>query len=211
MWNFVDNLHKMCHFLFKCCYETKLGKQKSEENILKIQALSKKHNISILPIMNSYEIQSLYPETSQAHTWSTFIIGKDKTYALTNKYDFNIESSYNKLFKRTTNGQLHDDLLEFFDPIWERTLNGQQLQFFMIYCSIIYFVNTFALRNDSYKVIGASMFIRSLDTMPTISSRASFEQRSRIYDSPFKRLSLDDTNKFSNTVFKRLSFDMNNE
>jgi hypothetical protein len=209
MWKFIDTLQKMLHCCIKCKYETNLEKQASEENILKIQALSKKHNISILPILNSYEIQSLYPETSQAHTWSTFIIGKDKTYALTNKYDFNIESSYNKLFKRTSNGQLHDDLLEFFDPIWERTLKGQQLQFFMIYCSIIYFVNTFALRNDSYNIIGASMFIRSLETMPTISSRISFDDRNRPHDTPFKRLSLDERNKFSNTVFKRLSFDMN--
>jgi hypothetical protein len=202
----MNLFRQICKYFMGCRYETKLEKQENENNILRIQALSNKHNISILPVVNSYEIQSLYPETNNTHTWSTFIIGKDKTYALTNKYDFNIESSFNKLFKRTGNGQLHEDLLEFFDPIWERTLKGQQLQFFMIYCSIIYFVNTFALRNDSYNIIGASMFVRSLDTMPTISS--SNLSTSTQVDTSFKRLSLDERRKSTNTTFKRLSFDM---
>ena len=151
--------------------------ESKKDTITKIQYLSKKHNVSILPIVNSFELENLYPKTNHVHTWSTFIVGKDKTYVLANGYNFDIGAPPEELLNKKAPGHMHDELVEFFEPIWERTLNGHQLQFFMIYTGITYLVNTYALHNESNLVIGACMFIRSFDTMPYVCSEISFLEK----------------------------------
>jgi hypothetical protein len=154
-----------------CCDKKNLEDAKKEDDITKIQKLSTKHNISILPIKNFFELESLYPVTNQVHTWSTFIIGKDKTYVLANGYNFDLGSPCDDLLNKKAPGHMNDTLVEFFEPVWDRTLKGQQLQFFMVYNGITYIVNTYALRNESQVIIGACMFIRTFDSMPSITSR----------------------------------------
>jgi hypothetical protein len=154
-----------------CGGKKNMKNAKNEDDIVKIQKLSTKYNISILPIKNFFELESLYPVTNQVHTWSTFIIGKDKTYVLANGYNFDLGAPAEELLNKKAPGHMNENLVEFFEPIWKRTLKEQQLQFFMVYCGITYLVNTYALRNESHKIIGACMFIRTFDSMPSVTSR----------------------------------------
>jgi hypothetical protein len=152
-------------------------KSKSKENdndyYTKLQVISYKYNISILPLPPNFNISDLYPETNNVETWNIFIIGKDKKYVLkkTNNLNINIPES------TIINQSKGSGILEFFDPIWDKTLQGKQLQFFMIYDHRTYFVNTYPYYNDEHDIIGASMFVRPCDKMPTICSRLSFENK----------------------------------
>ena len=53
-----------------------------------------------------------------------------------------------------------------FDSVWTKTLQGKQLQFYMVWNSKLYFINTYPFFNGKGKVIGAILFMRAFETMP---------------------------------------------
>jgi hypothetical protein len=136
----------------------------------KIYQVSREHKISILPIVASYDIENLYPLTDQVHLWNTFVIGNDKTYILANICDSAVaQGEYidqNELLNKKANGIIPMDFSLFMDVVWDKTLTGKQMQFFMVWNSRLFFTNTYPLFNGSSKVIGAVMFMRSFQTLP---------------------------------------------
>lgn len=127
--------------------------------------VSRKYKISILPVASGYNIENLYPLTDHVELWNIFIVGRDKTYILANCKNLKIPRS-SELVNNTADGILPDELKDFFDPIWDQTLNGNQLQFYIIFDGRTYFVNSYPFFNERKRVIGAILFLRLFETMP---------------------------------------------
>ena len=157
------------HFmgLFDCFGDTKTIRQKELDLDRKIYNVSREYKISILPITPKFDIENLYPISDKVHLWSTLIIGNDKTYILANIKDphINIPESVHLENKTGTNILPHE-LNKFFDSIWDKTLTGKQLQFYIVWNAKLYFINTYPFFNGRGKVIGAILFMRAFETMP---------------------------------------------
>jgi hypothetical protein len=139
-------------------------KEDAMENLYRV---SKEYKLSILPISNTYELDNLYPITDRVKEWNTFVIGNDKTYILANIGDKKINLNSTDLNIVDTKGsKLPNELFRFFDNVWTHTLEGKQLQFYIVLNGKLYLINTYCLRNENKKVIGAIMFMRDFDTLP---------------------------------------------
>jgi hypothetical protein len=92
-------------------------------------------------------------------------VGNDKTFIISNNTDFNIPDDITNTRGEKIPSQ---DLKDFFDEIFEKTLKGKDLQFLTIVRNKTYVVNTYYLSNQNKKVIGACAFIRLFDFMPKI-------------------------------------------
>jgi len=136
-----------------------------KEKVKDLLAFNERYNITILPVIDDYVFENLYPKTNQVQTWNVFIVGNDKTFITSNNTDFNIpDDIINTRGEKIPSQELKD----FFDEIFEKTLKGQDLQFLMIFSNKTYVVNTYYLSNQNKKVIGACAFIRLFDLLPKI-------------------------------------------
>jgi hypothetical protein len=63
---------------------------------------------------------------------------------------------------------LNRELRDFFDPVFENTLAGQQLQFIMGWLGNIHLVNTYPIKNQNNMIIGAILFIRNYMLLPKL-------------------------------------------
>jgi hypothetical protein len=153
-------------FVFNCfCAKQNddVSKNKKESDFISsIVNSSANHNVVVLPVRNSFELDNLYPKHNHVDKWNTFIIGKDKTYILANCVDFNI----NNLVNHKGTGILPQAIEEFLDPIWDRTLEGKQVQLFMMFDSTTYLMNSYTLKNNADQIIGACLFMRRVDSLP---------------------------------------------
>ena len=131
----------------------------------RIYKATREYKISILPITNNFDIDNLYPLTDHVELWNIFIIGNDKTYILASINDPHIViPNSEKLPNHQGQNIMPDDLLNVLDSIWERTLQGKQLQFYMVWNAKLYFVNTYPFFNGKGRVIGAILFMRTFET-----------------------------------------------
>lgn len=133
----------------------------------KIIEMGATHKLQILPVMRGKEIIDLYPPTDQVHLWNTFVVGKKLNYIVANVNDLNIGVPDPKyLLNIKADNIMDEDIKNFFDHIWKETLNGVDLQFFMIKSGKTYFVNTYCLQNGNQQTIGGLCFIRNIETLP---------------------------------------------
>lgn len=161
MFSFLNTLKMVfnCYCGGKRPYDDPLDRQ--------IYHVSRENKISILPITPNFDIENLYPLTDKVELWNTFVVGNDKTYILTSVNDPFIDIvNVDRLVNHRAKGIIPDDLLGFFDTVWDSTLVGKQLQFYMVWNSRLYFVNTYPFFNGKGKVIGAILFMRMFETMP---------------------------------------------
>jgi hypothetical protein len=120
--------------------------------------LGKRFNITILPLDDiECEFTDLYPTSDNTNHWNTFIVGRDKSYIQATVFDLHLDN-HERLIQT-------DELKEFFNPIWDKTLSGCNVQFMMIWLSRTYVVNTYPMRNFNNNVIGAMMFIRNANAV----------------------------------------------
>jgi len=125
------------------------------------------HKLQILPVMRGKEINDLYPITDQVHLWNTFVVGKKLNYIVANVNDLNIGVEDPKYLLNTKADNIMDeDINNFFEHIWAETLDGVDLQFFMIKSGKTFFVNTYCLQNGHHQTIGGLCFIRNVETLP---------------------------------------------
>lgn len=166
-FNIFENIDIIC----KCFgLEDKKIKRKSHSSKF-IEDIVSDSKISILPISPNFDIDNLYPITNHVQLWNIFVVGSDKTYIMANIKDQHIK--FNKsddLLNRKGSNILPEELNEMFDSIWERTLKGNRLQFYMVICGKLYFINTYPFINDKQKINGGIMFMRSFDIMPPVES-----------------------------------------
>lgn len=166
MFKVVDSMS----FVFNCFCGKPEDEKPSPSNdddhlTNQIFRLCEKHRISILPVRRSFEVEDLYPSTNQVHTWNIFVIGKDKNYILSTTNCINIENASN-LVNNKADGVIPLHFVEFFEPVWDKTLSGSRLQFFMVYEGRTYLVDTYPFQNTTGNVIGACMFMRLFETLP---------------------------------------------
>lgn len=159
------------------------GKEKHDDKALakNLYYVSKQHKISVLPITPTFDIENLYPLTDGVGLWNIFVVGNDKTYILSQVNDPSISiPEAQHLLNRKANGVLPDDLTSFFDSVWDRTLGGRQLQFYMVWNGKLYFINSYPFFNGKRVVIGATLFMRAFDSMPPqpMDQRASIDLQS---------------------------------
>lgn len=134
-----------------------------------IYNVTREYKISILPIIPEFEIDNLYPLTDHVELWNIFIVGNDKTYILANVKDPHIKlPTADHLPNHCDNNILPHELTAVFDSVWTQTLTGKQLQFYMVWNSKLYFINTYPFFNGQKKVIGAILFMRAFESMPDI-------------------------------------------
>jgi hypothetical protein len=133
----------------------------------KIYQVSREYKISILPITPQFDIDNLYPLTDHVELWNIFVVGNDKTYILANINDLHIHiPNHNGLHNQKGEDILPSELVKVFDTLWDRTLSGRQLQFYMVWNGKLYFMNTYPFFNGAKVVIGAILFMRAFETMP---------------------------------------------
>ncbi len=159
------NIFENFSVVFNCFWKSK--KQYEKELEKKIYHVSKQNKISVLPITPTFDIENLYPLTDHVELWNIFVVGNDKTYIMSQVKDPSISiPEADELLNRKENGILPDDLATFFDTIWDRTLLGRQLQFYIVWNGRLYFINTYPFYNGKRSVIGAILFMRAFETMP---------------------------------------------
>jgi len=159
----IGNLNFNCTGWFSG-RKTKQNKEVMES----LYRVSQKYKLSILPISSTYDLENLYPITDRVREWNTFVIGNDKTYILSRVGDktthLNKEQVENIV--DTKGAMLPEELFLFFDSVWDHTLKGNQLQFYIVLNGQLYLINTYCLRNRVNNVIGAILFMRNFDTLP---------------------------------------------
>lgn len=175
------NFNLFENIVIKCFFGGKKAKYEDEEIDKKIYNLSKQYKISILPINPNFDIDNLYPLTDHVELWNIFIIGNDKTYILANVNDpYMSIPGVESLPNKQGHNVLPEELALLFDSLWTKTLQGKQLQFYIVWNSKLYFVNTYPFYNGQRKVIGAILFMRAFDTMPDmVGNRFSIEKKVR--------------------------------
>lgn len=163
-FNVFENIDLNCF----CSAKKEMKKENSDKELdKKIYEVSREYKISILPITPNFDIENLYPLTDHVELWNIFIIGNDKTYISVNINDPHINiPNTGDLRNHQAKNILPDELSHLFDSIWDRTLQGKQLQFYMVWNGKLYFINTYPFFNGRSKVIGAILFMRTFESMP---------------------------------------------
>jgi len=164
----------MREFLAKCFKKIKLKIHTKQIPIIqdddldkKIFNVSREYKISILPITPNFDIENLYPLTDHVELWNIFIVGNDKTYILANVKDPYIQIPESTMLPNKNGiNILPHELNQFFDSIWDKTMTGRQLQFYIVWNGRLYFINTYPFFNGQASVIGAILFMRAFETMP---------------------------------------------
>ena len=160
------NIFESLTFHCACLGKPKVKDEDNGDDLdQRIYKATREYKISILPITNNFDIDNLYPLTDHVELWNIFIIGNDKTYILASINDPHIViPNSEKLPNHQGQNIMPDDLTSVLDSIWERTLQGKQLQFYMVWNAKLYFVNTYPFFNAKGRVIGAILFMRTFET-----------------------------------------------
>ncbi len=161
--NLLESLTLKC----SCMKKPKTKGEDKEENDVdsKIYDVISKYNVSILQMPHNHEITNLYPNNGDVTLWNIFVIGSDKTYILADVRDPDSKiPNSNRLLNHQGINIIPDDLFKILDSIWDKTLLGKQLQFYMVWNDKLYFVNTYPFFNKRNYVIGAIMFMRKFES-----------------------------------------------
>jgi hypothetical protein len=136
----------------------------------RLYEVSKKYKIAVLPIQENYDLDNLYPITDKVELWTILVVGNDKTYIhVSNPDPFRTIPNLNSsVLNKKADNLLPEEFKAFLDPLWDKTLIGNQLQFYMVVDGRIFFVNTYPFYNQSSKVIGAILFMRKFDTITDV-------------------------------------------
>jgi hypothetical protein len=139
----------------------------TEEHVDKLRAVATKSSITILPIWaepKDAPTHNLYPVTNQVETWNIFVVGSDKSYILAQVHEpLTNVPNHNALLNRRADNIIPPDMQEFFDSVWDNTLQNVSLQLFVAWNNRLFRVNTFPLVNELKTVVGATMFMRSFN------------------------------------------------
>ena len=139
--------------------------KKKKDDVTKLYNASKNFNLSVLPVSPEYCINNLFPVTNHVDLWSTFIIGNDKSYILCNVGDVNVTFQDIPNIINTKGVTIPKDLFIFLNNVWDMTLQGKNLQFFIVLDSRLYIFNSYCLTNEKNQVIGATGFMRNFESI----------------------------------------------
>jgi hypothetical protein len=168
MLSIFETFNIFCNCFFPSRAKTR-RKRELDEIDRQLASLKGKYDIHIIKTDEDLHLSNLYPIADQVDTWSIFVVGGDKTYIHACIGELDIPHAEDLLNRQGAN-ILPTELQDVFDPFWNETLKGTQLQLYMSIKSILYLVNTYPFRNMKHEIIGAVMFLRKF-----VSQRNSFE------------------------------------
>ena len=147
------------HFNFEkfvCCDKVNINEQTNMVD-KKLIKYTKENDILLIPMINGYELDNLYPVADQVEFWNIFIIGCDKTYICAQNIDFCKEE---EILNKSGVGAMEERIFDFLDKIWTETLADKQIQIFVYLNSKLYLLNSYPFKNKKDIIIGACCFIR---------------------------------------------------
>ena len=139
--------------------------KRKDENLNKLYKVSKAYNLSVLPISPDYSFDNLYPITNHVEVWSTLVVGSDKSYILCNVGDENIKFENKDEIVNTKGSKIPRDLFLFLNNVWDISLTGKNLQFFIVLDSHLYIFNSYCLKNEKGHIVGCIGFIRNFQSI----------------------------------------------
>lgn len=149
--------------VFKCenvSFRFNLRRRNTQFIDKELYEYSKQNDILLIPLLNDYELNNLYPIMDEVEKWDIFIVGSDKTYILAKTRSFTNRINDGILNKKI-NDNIDNKFHDFLDKIWDRTLNGKNIQIFVYTRKTLYFLNSYSFRNQKNDIIGAICFIRN--------------------------------------------------
>jgi hypothetical protein len=173
----VMNVNLLESWNLNCMCAPKTADDKADEVVAKqprglhkgMVELAETFKIVVLPAWTDIDLADLYPATNHVESWNTLVVGKDKNYIMVNIGDVHAQiPGSDKLINRKGTNVLPEQLDRIFSKIWDETFSHNKLQFCMMWNSVLYFVNTWALKNAGGKSVGAVMFMRSFENLPEL-------------------------------------------
>lgn len=139
-----------------------LKKLKDPPEILEdLYDYSKKNDIILIPLVKKYNLENLYPVEDEVEKWNIFVVGNDKTYIQAKAPDFSRNIKEDEMLNTKGKSYMEERIYNFLDKIWDKTLEGKQIQIFVYTFRTLYLLNSYALRNtDNNEIIGAICFMR---------------------------------------------------
>lgn len=132
----------------------------------KIIDKAKEFNIILLPIEKHIQLDDIFPKENHVEEWNIFIIGKSKNYILANIKSLGLDEDLrDKIVNTKGLHALPEELVTFLDSVWEETLKGTSMQFFIIVKSVTYLCNSFPLQTTAKNSIGALLFVRKMNSV----------------------------------------------
>jgi hypothetical protein len=154
----IASIIENINFTFNC-----FGNNSENYAKKKIVDRGKEFNVIVLPIEKNIQLEDIFPKTNHVEEWNIFIIGKGKNYILANIKSLGIDVIHtDKILNTKGLHTLPEELINFLDSVWDETLKGTSMQFFIIVKSITYLCNSFPLQTSAKNNIGALLFIRKM-------------------------------------------------
>ena len=145
---------------FICCLNT----TQIPDDIETIAETGELNNVIVLPTRQGVILDNIYPINNHCEFFNILIIGSDKNYLFHRLYDLSFPGS-EKLTNSKYVEKMPSSLRNILESIWDKTLGGKILHFYMIYKGKTYLTNAFPLQNEQNKSVGAIAFIRNVETI----------------------------------------------
>ena len=143
------------------------------------------YGINIIPLDSDiFRPENLYPPWNHVELWNAFVIGNDKTYILASVRSLAVpEGMSEDVLNRVGSSVMDAQLVRFLDPIWDKTLKGSSLQFFVEIQLQKFIVQSFPLKRNA-RVLGAILFMYpfNFDDIITTAPALAEEVRRRSED-----------------------------
>ena len=145
---------------FICCLNT----TQIPDDIETIAETGELNNVIVLPTRQGVILDNIYPINNHCDLFNILIVGSDKNYLFNRLHDLAFPGS-EKLTNSKYVEKMPSSLRNILDTIWDKTLGGKILHFYMIYKGKTYLTNSFPLQNEQNKSVGAIAFIRNVETI----------------------------------------------
>ena len=138
------------------------------DDLEEIVETAEKNNVIVLPARQGTTITNLYPLSNHTSTWNILCVGSDRTYIHTKIHDLNFQGSEN-LVDTKYSELMSESMRNLLDSVWEKTLAGKVLMFYLVFRGKTFLTNAFPLFNENFEAIGAITFIRNVEHLTTSS------------------------------------------
>jgi hypothetical protein len=166
---------------FVCCA---FHPKSNKDDLETIAESGEVHNVIVLPTRQGTIIDNIFPINNHVEHFNILIIGSDRNYIFTRLQDFTFPGS-DQLVNNKYSDKMPAGFRQILDNIWDATLEGKILHFYMIYKGKTYITQTFPLQNRASKVVGALALIRNVETLRSSEdARISLDGGYRVAASP---------------------------
>lgn len=120
------------------------------------------NNILVLPTRPNDTLKNLFPLSNHVkERFNILCVGAEKEYILVRLTDLKLpgcENLENKRYSET----MPENIRAILDSIWEQSLAGKSLSFYLVVRGLTYLCHSFPLPLQNGKIVGAICFIRGV-------------------------------------------------